>query len=109
MIAEALRRSAALQHSNLQVRTPLVWIRDRITCESVVYLHLPFAGDMGIPYCMASVFLAYKHRNPFPILFSLSLRTHPPHAPPRVELRVVPAPCSGLQVVNHVRHPLTGR
>jgi hypothetical protein len=47
----------------LQVRTPLVWIGDRITCESVVYLHLPVARmafDMGIPYCMASVFLAYK-------------------------------------------------
>jgi hypothetical protein len=56
-------------------------------CE---YLHLPLAPmainmdisysmaiDMGIPYCMTSVLLAYKYRNQFPIVFSLFLRTRP--------------------------------
>jgi hypothetical protein len=54
---------------------------------------------------MALVFLAYKYRNPFPILFSLFLRTCPPHVPPPVEpdqitAVVVPTSCSYLPQVS---------
>ena len=45
------------------------------------------AITMSISYSMASLFLAHKYCNPFPIfkLFSSIPRTRPPHIPPRVE------------------------
>ena len=51
-------------------------------------LHFPVDRldiNMDIPYCMTSVFLAYRYRNLPPISFSPFLRTHPLHDPSRVE------------------------
>ena len=92
MIAEALKGLAALQNSNSASETRFRLNRGLhyVTCarqrwlEYLTFQSLEWLINMGIPYCMASLFLAYKDRNPLPILFSLFLRTRHPHVPPRV-------------------------
>ena len=102
MIAEALKELAVLQNSSY-----LPVIGHFCGCsENPVRLHRAphyllvggvgissfqsnayMAITMSISYSMASLFLAHKYCNPFPIfkLFSSIPRTRPPHIPPRVE------------------------
>jgi hypothetical protein len=71
------------------------------------------AINKGIQYCMASVFLAYKNRNPFPIIFSLFLRNLPSiPSLPQVEPDQTTSCACSLQrpaADSHVRYSLTGR
>ena len=121
LIAEALNVSAALQNTNsylpfifcsaiLQVRSWLNRIGERITCWLATFAVWLSALSVVWP-AFRTVWLAYKYRNLFPIVSPCP--SHPPslRSPKSslTRLRVAPVPCSALQLVSDVRHPIVGR